>query len=91
MLLVPNPFVHDRHGLYGTKQESLIEFVGAVAGVIVKTPAARIPWVGIVAGGISVSCDVALYLDQHYEDKYHYEASLHQDLYSVAGGVVYYN
>lgn len=90
MLLWPNPFVHESQGLYGSKQESLIEFVGAVAAVINKTPLSRYPLVGIIAGGISVSCDVALYLDQHYEDEYRSNAA-YQDLYSNSPtGVVYY-
>ena len=76
MLLIPNPFLHEREGYYGAKQESLIEFVGAVAGVITKTPLARYPLVGIIAGGISISCDVALYLDERAEDKYHYGTSM---------------
>lgn len=91
MLLIPNPFAHEREGYYGPIQESLIEFVGGVAGVITKTPLARYPLVGIIAGGISISCDVALYLDERAEDKYHYGTSMMEDLYSSApGGIVYY-
>lgn len=91
MLLWPNPFAGPQHGYYGPKQEALIEFVGGVAGVINKSPAGFHPYVKIIAGGIALSCDVALRLDDMKEADYRHGTSGLSDLYtSIPGGVVYY-
>ena len=91
MLLLPNPYADRGEGYYGPIQESLIEFVGGVAGVIVKTPLARYPIVGAVAGGISVACDVALYMDNKKEQDFTKSVSTMSDLYSSSpNGVIYY-
>lgn len=91
MLLVPNPWVERGEGYYGPKQESLIEFVGGVAGVIMKTPLSKNLVVAIIAGGLSVSCDVALYMDDKKEKDFVKSVSTMSDLYSSSpNGVIYY-
>ncbi|AXH76695.1 MAG: hypothetical protein [Circoviridae sp.] len=91
MLLIPNPNVDRGEGYYGPIQESLIEFVGGVAGVIMKTPASRHYVVAIIAGGINISCDIALMLDDKKEQDFIKTVSSMTDLYSSSpNGVIYY-
>lgn len=88
VLLIPNPFRHRSDGLYGERQEAAIEFVGGVAGVVAK--AVPIPWVKLVAGGLTLSCEAALYLDAREEAKYKAK-NLHTTVYETnPTGVVYY-
>lgn len=69
MLLLPNPFAHEKHGLYGPIQESTIEFVGGVAFALGKTPIAK-GWFGVALGTIYAATEVALYLDTRAENQY---------------------
>lgn len=81
------PFAHGTEdGYYGPFQESLIQIVGGVAGTVAKTPLAK-GWVGALAAGVAISCDLALYLDEQVEQDYRTE-SIYVDYYSM--GVMQY-